>query len=229
MNIRVLLPALVAFLLFVSAGWAAEPRIEVERSEYDFGKVFEGEKVHYTFRFRNAGDAPLTVDRVRSSCGCTVPRLSADVLAPGEVAEMETIFDTARFRGMQIKTIYVYTNDPRQDVVQLSLRGMVEQVIETDPARIDFGVIRTGEVKQAVVRLQNRSEVAVQLGEPVLTNSDARAQLSQKTLKAGESVELRVEVTPAQERGRLSGYVLIPTSHPNVAQLRLSIFGTVTP
>ncbi|KIH77284.1 PapD-like protein [Geoalkalibacter ferrihydriticus] len=229
MRFRVLMFALATFLMGTQAVWAAEPRIELDRSEYNFGKVFEGEKVHFTFRFRNAGTAPLTIDRVRSSCGCTVPRLSADVLAPGDVAEMETVFDTSRFRGLQVKTIYLYTNDPQQDVVQLSLKGTVEQVIAPDPERIDFGVMRTGEAKSAVVRLHNRSSVTVIFGEPVLTNKDVRAELDERMLKPGEVVELKIEALPAQERGRLSGYVLIPTDHPSVPQLRLSIFGTVTP
>lgn len=229
MKSPVVLLALTLMLLWAPLVSAAEPRFEIEVSDYDFGTVFEGEKVARTFRFRNAGQAPLTIDRVRSSCGCTVPRLSAEVIAPGDVAEIEAVFDTARFRGRQVKTIYLHTNDPRQEVVQLTMQGVVAQLIETDPARIDFGVIRSGEVKEASVSLHNRGKEAVSLGAVNLSHPDLKAVLGAGQLAPGASTILRVTAVPTQERGRLSGYVIIPTSHPGVPELRLPVFGTVTP
>lgn len=229
MKARLLLLTLVLVLLWAPLASAQEPRFEIEASDYDFGTVFEGEKVTRTFRFRNAGQTPLTIDRVRSSCGCTVPRLSAEVVAPGDVAEIEAVFDTSRFRGRQVKTIYLYTNDPRQEVVQLSMQGVVAQIIETEPARIDFGVIHSGEVKEALVSLHNRGKEAVSLGEVSLSHPDLKAALSTRQLAPGASTTLRVTAVPTQERGRLSGYVIIPTSHSGVPELRLPVFGTVTP
>ncbi len=51
--------------------------------EHDFGTIFQGENVRHAFVFTNSGDAPLTVEKVSSSCGCTVALASAKVLAAG--------------------------------------------------------------------------------------------------------------------------------------------------
>ena len=47
--------------------------IQLIDSVYDFGKVTDGEKVEYNFKFRNTGKNPLIIASATASCGCTVP------------------------------------------------------------------------------------------------------------------------------------------------------------
>ncbi len=42
------------------------PRIVFDHTEYDFGEVDAGETVEHLFPFRNTGDAPLRIEKVRS-------------------------------------------------------------------------------------------------------------------------------------------------------------------
>ncbi len=223
---------LLTFLLIfttASTAFTAQPRIEVDLSEYNFGSIEEGQKVTHVFRFSNTGDAPLNIERVRSSCGCTVPRLSAEVLAPGDVGEVEAVFDSRRFNGQVVKTIYLYTNDPLHDVVQLSFRGKVNRVIAAEPPRVDFGVMKSGEQRQTEVRLANNGSEAIELGDVTVSNPAVEAELQSDVIEPKSSVILNLSVVPDQEQGRLSGYVIIPTSHPSITEIRLPIFGTVSP
>ncbi len=41
-----------------------EPRIEAQEVTYDAGKVAQGTQVSHLFEVRNAGDAPLIIERV---------------------------------------------------------------------------------------------------------------------------------------------------------------------
>jgi len=109
------------------------------------------------------------------------------------------------------------------------MQGVVAQIIETDPARIDFGVIRSGEVKEALVSLRNQGKESLSLGEINLSHPDLKATLDARQLAPGATATLRVTAVPTQERGRLSGYIIIPTNHSGVPELRLPVFGTVTP
>lgn len=224
-------PLLTLFLILVTFAVtaAAAPRIEVASSEFDFGTIEEGEEVTHVFRFSNTGDAPLNIERVRSSCGCTVPRLSSEVLAPGDVGELEAVFDSKRFNGQVVKTIYLYTNDPLHDVVQLSLRGEVRKVVAADPPRVDFGVIAPGEQKQARITLSNSSDETIQLDGVTVTNPAVEAELQADVLDPQSELTLTLTVRAEQEKGRLSGYVIIPTNHENVTEIRLPIFGTISP
>ena len=49
-----------------------QPEIAVEEKSYDFGKVKEGTNVEHVFKIKNAGESEPVIERVRSSCGCTV-------------------------------------------------------------------------------------------------------------------------------------------------------------
>ncbi len=61
--------AVVVTMIIASAGMLAaqearEPRIEAPEVRYDAGKVVQGARVSHLFEVRNAGDAPLIIDRV---------------------------------------------------------------------------------------------------------------------------------------------------------------------
>ena len=49
------------------------PAFTFDKEEHDFGILIDGEKVTYSFRFTNSGDAPLIISNAKGSCGCTVP------------------------------------------------------------------------------------------------------------------------------------------------------------
>ena len=44
-----------------------KPRIVFEKSKFDFGEIEAGEKVQHIFTFKNMGDAPLIIEKVKSS------------------------------------------------------------------------------------------------------------------------------------------------------------------
>ena len=50
------------------------PKIKFETPVYDFGEISEGEKVNYSFKFKNVGNKSLVIKDARSTCGCTVPK-----------------------------------------------------------------------------------------------------------------------------------------------------------
>jgi hypothetical protein len=61
--------AVVVAMIIASAGVlpaqdVKEPRIEAREVRYDAGKVAQGTQVSHLFEVRNAGNAPLIIDRV---------------------------------------------------------------------------------------------------------------------------------------------------------------------
>lgn len=78
--------------------------------EHSFGKVSEGEKLSYVFRFDNQGTASLVIASALTTCGCTVPRFDRRPIPPGKSGTLEVVFDTSGKEGMQTKTITVKSN-----------------------------------------------------------------------------------------------------------------------
>ena len=100
------------------------PTINFERTDYDFGTIREGQKVNYTYKFTNNGAAPLIVQSVQPSCGCTAPDWSRDPIPVGGSGFVKVEFDSNGKPGMQNKMVTVTANTwPKQ--MKLNFKAMV--------------------------------------------------------------------------------------------------------
>jgi hypothetical protein len=86
------------------------PAFKFERTEYDFGQIKEGEKVAYTYKFTNTGTAPLIVQSVQPSCGCTAPDWSKDPIPVNGTGFVKVEFDSNGKQGIQNKVVTVNAN-----------------------------------------------------------------------------------------------------------------------
>jgi hypothetical protein len=91
---------------------AKAPKIEFVEKIFNFGKLAQGEKVDYTFNFKNTGLSDLIIRNVRASCGCTAANTSSNLIKPDESGSIKVIFNSAGKMGTQNKTITLITNDP---------------------------------------------------------------------------------------------------------------------
>ena len=84
--------------------------VQIIDSVYNFGKVVDGEKVTYSFKFRNSGQKPLIVSSAIASCGCTVPEKPEAPIPPGEIGFLKVVFDSKSRVGDVHKDITVISN-----------------------------------------------------------------------------------------------------------------------
>ena len=87
-----------------------KPVIQFEKTEYDFGKILQGEVVSYTFHFTNAGNAPLIITGMDKSCGCTTGDYPRDPIAPGQRGDIKISYDSKGHFGFQSRTVVVISN-----------------------------------------------------------------------------------------------------------------------
>lgn len=97
------------------------PVMTFEKESYDFGKIKQGEKVLYDFKFKNTGRTPLIVSNATATCGCTIPEPPKDPIKPGGEGVIKVVFNSANKRGMQDKVVTITSNgNPGTNEVHLT-------------------------------------------------------------------------------------------------------------
>lgn len=103
------------------------PVMTFPEAVFDFGEVFEGDKVTHTFTFTNTGTAPLLINEAKSSCGCTVPEWPRQPIPPDSTGTITVTFNTAGKAGSQSKQVTIFANTfPNEH--KLTVRGNVKPV-----------------------------------------------------------------------------------------------------
>jgi hypothetical protein len=77
---------------------------------HNFGKITQGDKVSYTFKFKNTGSVGLVISSAVGSCGCTVPSYPKKSVAPGEDGQIDVTFDSSGKQGKVEKMVSLVTN-----------------------------------------------------------------------------------------------------------------------
>lgn len=216
---------LLLFLLALPLYVFAAPAVTTEVLVYDFGDVVQGDKISYTFRFKNNGDEILEISSVSSSCGCTAALLSSKRIAPGEMGEIKATFDSSRFRGAVSKTITMKTNSPDHSQVQFKLKGIVKELLSISTNRISWNWSASGLSAQSTVVIRNQSQQKIVLQEATSTSPQVTATLDQLELAPGEKATLSVSGSLAAGEERLNGYLLVATDFKPMPQLRISVSG----
>jgi len=97
-----------------------------EQETIDYGKIIKGSEGERTFVFTNVGDAPLIIQSIKSSCGCTVPKKPENPIMPGEKGEIKVSYDTKRIGGFS-KQITILSNTITARKI-VKIKGFVSNV-----------------------------------------------------------------------------------------------------
>lgn len=201
--VAVLVAGLVCMGLISSAG-AAEPAKEVSdvsadqpvaflpEKAYEFEPVLEGTILTHAFVLVNKGTAPLELQKVQTTCGCTTvsPSTYPLQILPGKQETITVKVNTRGYGGRRFeKHIRVMTNDPQHRVQALTFSGPVERFATISPQ---------------VVRLVG--EVDKDLKQTVEIIPDEKYPFKITSVKADQGKRIRFELAAQSEPGQ--GYVL---------------------
>ena len=106
------------------------PVFKLASDNYDIGKMKPASTQEIEFKFTNEGKSDLFLRHIRATCGCTpIQQGSAQGsgIKPGESSSIKATFNSGGYKGKVTKTIFVYTNDPKNSEVMLTLTADVEQ------------------------------------------------------------------------------------------------------
>ena len=140
-----------AFLSSRTANAAHTPILlapaSVGSDAYDFGKVSQDStaQILHKFFLKNANAAPVVLERVQVSCGCTTATLGGeavlpDTLGPGKALEVDTSIDPLRlYAGPVEKSVAVYLAGQSVPAATLEITGTLAPAASFSPELLNFG------------------------------------------------------------------------------------------
>ena len=221
--------AFIVVALFASGvvPWAAAegaPRIQFDKTVYDFGIVTQATQLSGTFTFTNTGNAVLKVEKPVTTCGCAVAGVKPDTLQPGEKGELTFTLNIPPARIKLEKQIHLLSNDPQRTNVALTVKADHQPLYDYTPSmlvvslrqgsttNVAIQVKRTDNQKLAVSRIATTQNWISAKAEPAEPPSEQAARIV---------VSLKAEGAPR----RVGDWVQVYTDKPD--KPAVSVFANV--
>jgi len=176
---------LFSTIVLMSASLFAQPVMKLSEQNHDFGKFKEeAGRQSYDFIVTNTGNAPLVIQNIVASCGCTTPEWTREPIPPGKEGKIKAIYDPKDRPGAFNKTLSVYTN-AKPEMAVLVIKGEVlprektieelfaypvdsEKAIRFESNHLAFTNIKKTEKKIRVMPVINTSDKPVKIGFEML-------------------------------------------------------------
>jgi Protein of unknown function (DUF1573) len=149
-------------LVFSLAAMSQKAIISFDKKSHDFGKINENDgKASHVFEFTNTGNAPLVVNRVQASCGCTTPTWTKEPIESGKKGSITVTYNPQGRPGAFTKTITVYSN-AAEEQEHLTIQGEVQvaAAVSSSDFSVTMGAVK---LKSKVVQMNNVEKVKNQV------------------------------------------------------------------
>ena len=188
------------------------PRIKFEKTIHDFGEVGPGTRNVCEFKFTNTGDKPLKVNKkIQTTCGCTVPRLSKELYAPGETGTVKITYSASRATGRKSRSVYVLSNDKKSPKVKLSVSANIVKKADFEPKRLNL-LLDKENANCPPITIRSLDGKAFSIEKFKSTGNAITADVN-SSIKAAKIV-LQPKVDIQKLRKNLKGSVDINLTHP---------------
>ena len=229
-------------LLFVALSISAQPVLTFDKVQHDFGRVNEADgPVSHNFTFKNTGTAPLVIQNVLTTCGCTTPEWTRQPIRPGEAGFITVEYDVKGRPGAIDKSIAVHSNGS-STAINLRIIGEVNPLqrnhseqfrhaagpIRLEDMHLSFSRMYHTENPSLLVNAFNPSPDAVSISFINLP-AHIRAEVSPTTVRSGERATIRVTYDAARKNdwGFVSDQISMILNNDRTRDYKLTVTATI--
>jgi len=243
MKLRLLVFTCVGLLALAQlSAQAPAPGIKFDQSSHDFGQLDKGDPAEHTFSFTNVSDHPITLTRVKASCGCTTPSWTREEVAPGEAGEIKVKYNSARV-GPFSKSITVNYSDSASRPIVLYIKGKVnntqsalDQVYKRPLGNLAFdelvqtyGTIDSDKLKGTVFKMRNSGPKPITVSLKPEEYPELDVILSSTEILPGQVATLTVKAIGErfEEMGAFTRRVKLYTNDEAMPEKVLTVSGVL--
>lgn len=203
-----------------------------EITSHDFGTVPQGAKSEFRFKITNKYEEDVHIRTVRSSCGCTIPRIdkSIDTLKTYQEGAVVCEFNTRAFVGPKSAVVTVVFDRPFYGEMQLNVKGNIRSDIATNPGEIKFGEVDAGTEKLTTVNISYAGTKDWRIEDVRSANQNLRVKLMQTPSSQGRrAYDMQVRLLDTAKAGEFRDQIVIVTNDVEFNQVTVPVTGTIVP
>ena len=197
-------------------------------TSHNFGTVARGSKTEYRFTLRNLYEEDVHVSGVRTSCGCTSPSVTQNLLKTHETSEVVASFNTRTFLGQHGATLTVTFDKPFYAEVQLRVAGNIRGDVTFEPPSVNLGNVDLGRGAEQRVRVTHVGSSPWEITDVRSANANFEVLLSQPQHTGSQSIyDLTLRLRPDAPAGYINDQLILVTNDPRAAQIPMDVEGRV--
>jgi hypothetical protein len=224
---HVLWPAFAALVVLLCAppasaqDWAKKM---FDKTTHDFGVVARGANVEFRFVIENIYEEDAHIKSISSTCRCSKPRVTKQLLKTWDKAEVVVALDTRSEPGRKDGTIEVEFDRPFPAKVQLHVHSYIRGDIVVQPGAVQFGSVNqgVGASRELKITYAGRSDWKIQRVECSNPHIEARVVEASRTptqIAYNLSVKLKADSPP----GYLQTPLILVTNDFDASKARVPV------
>ena len=204
---------MAGFVVFCTASahgqeWAR--KMVVGSATHDFGVVARGAKAEHRFVIENCYEEDAHIKAVTSSCQCSKPTVTKQLLKTWEKAEVVIALDTRAEPGRKDGTIEVEFDLPYPAKLQLHVHSFIRGDVVVQPGLVAFGAIDQGgeasrELKITYAGRNDWKIVRVECANPFI-----KARAVESSRVQGAPAKIAYDLSVELKKGAPPGYIREP-------------------
>jgi hypothetical protein len=221
---RTALAVLTAALALGAADAMAAPKVQVEPKEVDLGNIDEGNSYDRFVEVKNVGDAPLVIEEVKSSCGCTAAAVDGVTeLKPGQSEKVKISFNSRGMDGVITKKVTVVTNDPDAKFTEVTLKCNVHMALKWSARSIGVASVNPKDGFEKTVTLTVDKKLGLEVKDAKILGGKSLDQPSElfelvrgpvKSVETTDTMDFTVKLKPGMKPQKVSEQLLVLTNQP---------------
>ena len=135
--------ALVLFSTMLNGGAV----ITANPVSHSFARFPANQQKKCIFHITNTGDAPLRIEKIRTSCSCANAEISSSDIAPGSGAQLVATIPPEGISGPFSHGIFIHSNAENERIKMLSISGEACPLVVVQPSdKLYLGTLKSGTV-----------------------------------------------------------------------------------
>ena len=196
------------------------PKIVFEKVTHNFGNVGMNSSHICEFRFKNIGNSLLKIDEVKNICGCTPFQLIQREYAPGEIGTLKVQYYAETNLGPITKQLHVYSNDPRNPNVDITIKAKVISKVNCEPTTLNL-MLGKNNGSCPPIEISSVDKKPFSIKHFSSTNNCITADFDPSATATKFVIHPKVDTTKLEEGSE--GRIEIGLTHPECDSIQLTI------